>query len=55
MHIAGRPADHDRNGTYTFLNAMAITEGELKGIVYTQDKKLETEIHRFSIILYFML
>lgn len=44
IHIAGRPADHDRNGTYTFLNAMAMTEGELKGIVYTQDKKLETEI-----------
>jgi len=46
VHIAGRPASHDRNGTYTFLNALQLAEGDLRGIVYTQDKTLESEIHQ---------
>lgn len=46
VHIAGRPASHDRNGTYTFLEAINLSEGELKGIVYTQDKKLKDEIQQ---------
>lgn len=45
VHIAGRPAAHDRNGTYTFLHAIQMSEGLLSGTVYTQDKNLEGEIH----------
>lgn len=44
VHIAGRPAAHDRNGTYCFLNAISASDGDLRGIVYTQDKALEQEI-----------
>lgn len=44
VHVAGRPAAHDRNGTYTFLNAIQVSEGQLRGVVYTQDKNLEHEI-----------
>jgi len=44
VHIAGRPAAHDRNGTYTFLNAIQLSEGDLRGRVYTQDKDLANEI-----------
>lgn len=44
VHIAGRPANHDRNGTYTFLNALMLMPNDLRGIVYTQDKKLFHEI-----------
>jgi len=46
VHIAGRPAEHDRNGTYTFLEAITLADGDLKGVVYTQDKKLANEIKR---------
>lgn len=44
VHIAGRPAANDRNGTYSFLNAIALAEDDLKGRVYTQDKALANEI-----------
>lgn len=44
VHIAGRPAEHDRNGTYTFLNAIELMPNDLRGLVYTQDKKLYHEI-----------
>lgn len=44
VHIAGRPADHDRNGTYIFLQALMLMPNDLRGIVYTQDKKLYNEI-----------
>ena len=45
VHIAGRPAAHDRNGTYTFLQAISQDENNIiKGIVYTQDKDLIKEI-----------
>lgn len=44
LHIAGRPAAHDRNGTYTFLNAISAANGMLSGIVVTQDKALADEI-----------
>lgn len=44
VHIAGRPAAHDRNGTYTFLNAITMADGQLSGTVYTQDKTLAQEI-----------
>jgi glycosyltransferase involved in cell wall biosynthesis len=46
VHIAGRPAAHDRNGTYTFLNALQLAPDDLKGRVFTQDKELATEIKR---------
>lgn len=46
VHIAGRPAANDRNGTYTFLNALQMAEGDLKGLVYTQDHSLAQEIKR---------
>lgn len=46
VHIAGRPAVHDRNGTYTFLNAIQLAEGDLSGRVYTQDKTLAQEIRQ---------
>jgi glycosyltransferase involved in cell wall biosynthesis len=46
IHIAGRPAVHDRNGTYTFLNAIQLSEGALKGIVYTQNRELADDIKR---------
>lgn len=44
VHIAGRPAAHDRNGTYTFLQALQLAPDDLRGIVYTQDKQLANEI-----------
>ena len=47
VHIAGRPAANDRNGTMTFLEATTHDkENELRYIVYTQDKELEHTIHR---------
>lgn len=46
VHIAGRPADHDRNGTNTFLEAIKMSNGDLKGIVYTQDRELTDRIKR---------
>jgi glycosyltransferase involved in cell wall biosynthesis len=45
VHIAGRPAEHDRNGTYTFLQAVKASEGKIRGIVYTQDDDLKHEIN----------
>jgi glycosyltransferase involved in cell wall biosynthesis len=44
VHIAGRPADHDRNGTYTFLEAITMSNGDLRGVVYTQDQELANTI-----------
>lgn len=44
VHIAGRPAANDRNGTYTFLNALQLAPDDLRGIVYTQSKDLFNEI-----------
>jgi len=44
VHIAGRPAANDRNGTYTFLEAIELANGDLRGLVYTQDKDLAWEI-----------
>lgn len=46
VHVAGRPAAHDRNGTYTFLKAIELAEGDLHGTVYTQDKELYNDIKR---------
>ena len=46
VHIAGRPAANDRNGTYTFLNALQLAQDDLRGRVYTQDKDLFQEIRR---------
>ena len=46
VHVAGRPAAHDRNGTYTFLNALELAPDDLRGRVYTQDKDLANEIKR---------
>jgi len=45
VHIAGRPADHDRNGTETFLKAIELSNGDLKGRVFTQDKELKRKIN----------
>lgn len=45
VHIAGRPATHDRNGTYTFLRAIQQSEGDLRGVAVTQDKNLKQEIN----------
>ena len=44
VHIAGRPAAHDRNATYTFLAALQLASDDLRGIIYTQDKDLANEI-----------
>lgn len=45
VHIAGRPATHDRNGTRTFLEAVTLDRDlNLPAIVYTQDKALADEI-----------
>lgn len=44
VHVAGRPADQDRNGTQTFLQAIQMSKGDLRGIVYTQDKDLSEQI-----------
>ena len=46
VHVAGRPAANDRNGTYTFLNALQLAPDDLRGRVYTQDKELANEIKR---------
>lgn len=47
VHIAGRPAANDRNGTMTFLEATKLDENEeLRFLVYTQDKELEHTIKR---------
>lgn len=49
VHIAGRPCSHDRNGTYTFLEALKLANGDLHGIVYTQDKAQANEIkHQYD-------
>jgi glycosyltransferase involved in cell wall biosynthesis len=45
VHIAGRPAAHDRNGTFTFLEALKQSNGDLNGTVYTQDKDLCNRIN----------
>jgi glycosyltransferase involved in cell wall biosynthesis len=44
VHVAGRPAHLDRNGTNTFLEAIKLSNGDLKGSVYTQDSTLENRI-----------
>lgn len=44
VHIAGRPAAHDRNGTELFLEAIERAQGLLKGIVYTQSEELSERI-----------
>lgn len=44
VHVAGRPAALDRNGTYTFLKALALAPDDLRGRVYTQDRDLMNEI-----------
>lgn len=44
VHIAGRPAAEDRNGTKQFLEAIELANGDLTGLVYTQDKKLANDI-----------
>jgi glycosyltransferase involved in cell wall biosynthesis len=44
VHIAGRPAANDRNGTYRFLEALQLATDDLRGRVYTQDQTLFHEI-----------
>lgn len=45
VHVAGRPAVNDRNGTFTFLEALKLSNGDLNGTVYTQDKNLARKIN----------
>jgi glycosyltransferase involved in cell wall biosynthesis len=38
VHIAGKPAVHDRNGTYTFLKSLKYVRNDIKVILKCQDK-----------------
>lgn len=49
VHVAGRKAIHDRNGTQSLLDSLPLTQADFELVIYSQNTELESNDPRVTI------